>query len=94
MVDKAASDLKDAELHHKFLTNIRVEVQAELIQATDAENSALADVQKKRKAVEEAEDFAINQRREAFKAQVRAKGLCTLADGLLPSSSFACEYNS
>ena len=90
---KAASELKDAELNHRFLKNIKIEIEAEFIEAADAEISAQSDVQKKRKAVEEAKDSVSNKRREAFKAQVRAKGLLTLGDGLVLSHRFGCEFN-
>ena len=90
---KAASELKDAELNHRFLRNIKIEVEAEFIEAADAEISAQSDVQKKRKAVEEAKDSVSNKRSEAFKSQVRAKGLHTPADGLILSRRFGCEFN-
>jgi ATPase subunit of ABC transporter with duplicated ATPase domains len=90
---KAVSQLKDAEFHHRFVQNIRLEVQAEMMQAADEEISAQSDVGKKRRAVEEAKDFVTAKRREAFKAQVQAKGLYTPADGLVLSRRFGFEFN-
>ena len=70
----ARDSLKTAELHHRFIQDIRQQVEAEYNAAVDAEVAAAGDMDRKRRHAEEMEASHKRIRSEAFRSLVRAKG--------------------
>ena len=70
----ARDSLKTAELHHRFIQDIRKQVEAEYNAAVDAEVAAAGDMDRKRRHAEEMEANHKRTRSEAFRSLVRTKG--------------------
>ena len=70
----ARDSLKTAELHHRFIQDIRQQVEAEYNAAVDAEVAAAGDMDRKRRHAEEMEETHKRVRSEAFRSLVRTKG--------------------
>ncbi len=69
----ARDSLKTAELHHRFIQDIRKQVETEYNAAVDAEVAAAGDMDRKRRHAEEMEATHKRIRSEAFRSLVRTR---------------------
>jgi hypothetical protein len=81
----ARDSLKTADLHHRFVKDIRKQVEAEYKAAVDAEGEAAADLGRKRRHAADMEAINKRLRSDAFRSLVKAKGGATCGLGLLSS---------
>jgi hypothetical protein len=79
----AADVFKTAELHHRFVQDIRRQLEYEYNAAVDAEVAAARDLDLKRRRVEDATECQKRLRSEAFRSLVRDSGIATYGGALL-----------
>ena len=79
----AADVFKTAELHHRFVQDIRRQLESEYNAAVDAEAAAARDLDLKRRRVEDATECQKRLRSEAFRSLVRDTGITTYGGALL-----------
>jgi hypothetical protein len=79
----AAADMfKTAELHHRFVQDIRRQLESEYNAAVDAEVAAARDLDLKRSRVDDATECQKRLRSEAFRSLVRDTGIATYGGAL------------
>ncbi len=74
---------KTAELHHRFVQDIRRQLEFEYNAAVDAEVAAARDLDLKRRRVEDATECQKRLRSEAFRSLVKDTGIATYGGALL-----------
>ena len=79
----AADVFKTAELHHRFVQDIRRQLESEYNAAVDAEAAAARDLDLKRRRVDDATECQKRLRSEAFRSLVKDTGIATYGGALL-----------
>jgi hypothetical protein len=78
----AADVFKTAELHHRFVKDIRRQLESEYNAAVDAEVAAAWDLDLKRRRVEDATECQKRLSSEAFRSLVKDTGIATYGGAL------------
>ncbi len=79
----AADVFKTAELHHRFVQDIRRQLESEYNAAVDAEVDAARDLNLKRHRVEDATECQKRLGSEAFRSLVKDTGIATYGGAIL-----------